>query len=136
MATEIGHLTTGIPGVDAALSLASRLWTQYKALGATSAAAAAIVPRLASVLGLVNDVADRRVAPSMGAELAEVADALAAARDAADAAAPLAGTAGWLSRAYSGVGHFATAKTLGDALAIVNARLDRAIRWCRPRSAC
>ena len=119
--------STGVPGVDAALSLATAVWSQFKLLGATSAAAAATAPRIQQVAGLLADVCASGTADGLHSALAEMSDALMTAREAAAAALPLAAGASWAARLCHFVGRFVHAFSRGDALRAVNDRLDRAI---------
>ena len=90
-------LSAGLPpGLGMALAIGKSLWAQYGKLSAATAAVAETTQRLAHVVGLLDDIVERRLEAGLEGALGEVDDALDAARVAAAAAAPLAGTAGWL----------------------------------------
>ena len=112
------------------LSTASLLIRQFQTLSSSSADAQATLRRLSASADLLQ-----LISASPGAweaapvQLEAMGEALSLAREAAEAALPLAAKdASWFSRAWRGMGRFAKAKTLAAALVSVNDALDRAIQ--------
>ena len=114
------NLTTGVPGVDLALGIASRVYNRYKQLSKHSESARHIVRQIATA-GL---------AERLSRQVGDVCAILEEAGEAAIAATPLQTSGGslWLSKVFNGTKRFVFSGSIGDALNEVNKRLDRSIQ--------
>ena len=107
-------LTTGVPGVDLALGVASRVYTRYKQLSKNSESAVHTMNYLVAVARIVRQIATAGLAERLSSQIGAVCAVLEEAEDAAIAATPLATSGGssWLSKIFNGTKRFAFAGSI------------------------
>lgn len=123
-------LSTGVPVVDFALTVAGRVYASYELLSKNYADANHTLNHIKGVAGIVRQVAGAGLAGRLKPQITEVCKALDDAEDAANAALPLAREEGssWMSGIWRGTKRFAFSGTICQALIDVNDRLGRAIQ--------